>query len=68
MADTTTMKENFIKNLNGTSILEIVGIVEYAPLCCLFYFIFHTAFFLDSSRIENRYAIVSLKFYLMYKL
>ena len=60
MANTKIVKESFIKNLNGTSILEVVGIVQYAPLCCLFYFVFHTAFFMDSLRSQNWYVIASV--------
>ena len=37
-------KEDFVKNLNGTTIFEVAGIVTHAPLCCLLYFILNAAF------------------------
>lgn len=55
-------KEIFVKNLNGTSILEVAGVVTYTPLCCLFYFTFYTAFCYNRLRQENWYDLLELLF------
>ena len=56
----TIEKEGFVSNLNGTSILEVTGIVSYAPLCCLFYFLFHTSLLVEALQRENWYDGVPL--------